>query len=157
MRNVEKTADHRAKWMKIYKVKCTPIYVLPVSTSLKFHPVSVYDQFLDTVHFVTSAPNDHEITLNPARSNVSHVLLVSPSVKFQFFSLCGQPLFELQAILKKSASNDPKWPWNLQGHRYSRYVLIMSPSPIFSLHFTPRPLAFESQANLRQVQQMTPK
>ncbi len=40
-------------------------------------------------------------------------------------------LFELQAILRQVHRMTPKWPWTLQGPRYTTYVLLVSQSPKF--------------------------
>ena len=51
------------------------------------------------------------------------------------FCSTASHFLELWAILRKSAPNEPTWPWTLQGQRYPiyMYVLLVSPSPRF--HF----------------------
>ncbi len=39
--------------------------------------------------------------------------------------------FEVQAILRQVHRMTPKWPQTLQSHRYTTYVLLVSPSPKF--------------------------
>ncbi len=50
-----------------------------------------------------------------------------------------------------------KWPWNLQGQRYSIYMFTVTPDLKISHHFSLRTLVFELQPTLSEVHQTTPK
>ncbi len=94
------------------------------------------------------------MTLNLARSNVPHilVLLLSLSLNVSLFH-SEAAVFKMQAILKNSAPNDPKWCWTIQGLMYPIHVFLIS--NIFdyqvSLHLTQRHASFNIQAILIQA------
>ncbi len=60
-----------------------------------------------------------KMTLNITRWKVSHVLQVSPSPKFQPFSLYDRPFWGWRLSLNQVQQMTPKWPWPLQGQIYN--------------------------------------
>ncbi len=83
----------------------------------------------------------HQITSNWPWSLQGHMYPIYPKVICTpytcYYYQCSlrfalQPaIFELQAILKQVHWMTSKWPWTLQGQRYTTYVLLVSPSPKF--------------------------
>ncbi len=87
-----------------------PIYGLLVSTSVKFHSVSLYDQhFWVRGHFETSAPIKWpQIDLEPykVKSPYMCIKLLSSSLKFPSVSLYGQLFSRYRPFWNKST----EWP-----------------------------------------------
>ena len=107
-----------------YKVKVTPRYVLLVSLSPKFHSILLYGQpFSSYMPFWTSVTNDSKNKLNPTRSNVPHtyVARIPDSLISVRFAL-RPDVFEIKPFWEKSAANDPKWHWTIQGQMYPMHM-----------------------------------
>ncbi len=65
-----------------------------------------------------------------------YTLPVNPKPKSKSVSLCIQPYFELQIILRQAYRMTSKWPWPLQGQGYPicLYDVLVRPSPkLFSI------------------------
>ncbi len=72
--------------------------------------------------------------------------------------LALQPvIFELQAISRQIHRMTPKWPWILNGQRYSIYMLQLPLSPKFQSDLLYDQLFSRYRPFLRHVHRMTPK
>ncbi len=90
-----------------------PICVLLVSTSLKFHFLSLFDQPFSRYRQIEASPlNDPKITLNLAKSNTSRMYYCCPRVsKVQSFSLYSQPFSSYMPFWDK-CTESPKMTLN---------------------------------------------
>ncbi len=133
-----------------------PIYVLLVSTSNKFHSISLCELFSSYRPFWEKCtewpPNDLEYYMLIC---TPYVLLVSLIPKFNSVSLYNQPFLRYRA----SSDKLTEWPQNdLESYKVkcTAYMYNYSPWVLNSLRFALRPTVFEIQAILRQVHRMTP-
>ena len=66
-------------------------------------------------------------------------------------------VFELRPNFWKSAPNDPKWPWHVQGQKYQYACYIHPWGPNFRPCFTLRQAVFELRATFRKSAPNDPK
>ena len=119
----ETSALKDSKMIKPYKVKATPYFLLLISTSPKFHPVSLYDEAL-----LSYRPFWEKCTEWP-QNNLEHyklkctpyVLLVSMIPKFHTVLLYGHPFWDI-GHFETRAPNDPKLTLNPIRSNYPIYV-----------------------------------
>ena len=122
------------KWprndLEHYQVKCIQYMCCWYPWVLNFSPFcSTASRFWVTSHFETSVPNDPQMTLNPTRSNVPHICVISIH-ESQFslsFTLWHNPFSSYRPFWDKCT----EWPQTLQGQRHTTYVLLVSPIPKF--------------------------
>ena len=135
------------------------IYMLPVSTSPRFYPVSLYDKlFISYRPFLEKCTEWPQNDLEHYKLKCTlHVLFVSLVPKFHSVLLYGQPflrymasflrqvpraIFEIQAILRQVHWMTSNWPWTLQGQITLSSITTLHESQI-PLSFALRPAVFE--------------
>ena len=101
----------------------------------KFSSVSLYDEpFLSygpifgKVHRMT--PND--LDMFKVKNTNMHVTYTPEAQIFVLFAL-RSAVFELWRNFQKSAPNDHKWPWHVQGQKYQYACYIHPRGPCFCL------------------------
>ena len=108
-------------------------------------------------HFVIKAPNDSQMTLNTIWSKAPHICSTTtgPLIPnfIPFHSTVSR--FRVTGCLKELCKMATKWPWTLQGQRYSH---VCPTTEVPNLNWYRSTAShFELQVILRQVHWMTPK
>ncbi len=83
------------------------------SVSLYDKPILNYGPIFGNVHQMT--PND--LDMFKIKNTDMHVTYTSKAQSFVRFAL-RQAVLELRPNFWKSAPNDPKWSWHVQGQKY---------------------------------------
>ena len=133
-----------------------PIYVLPVSTSPKFHSVSLYDNPFWSYRpfWEKSAPKSPQMTFNTTNSNVPLMCYLGP----WFPNFTPYPSTAISLRYRALWYKCTEWPQNdLEPYKVkcTPYMYTLPESQI-SLCFALRPAVFEIQAILKKVHRMTP-
>ncbi len=124
------------KWPQMtstYSRSKIPSCMLHTPPRHKFSSVSLYDKpFLNygpifgKVHRMT--PND--LDMFKVKNTNIHVIYTPEAQIFVHFAL-RWAVFELRPYFPKSAPNDPKWPWHVQGKKYQHACYIQPRGPNF--------------------------
>ncbi len=102
--------------------KC-PRFQISLTDFTMFHCKTVVSQ-LDL--FETSAPNDSKMTLHPRRSQMPQLCVTGvPESQHSVLFLLQPAVPSYKPFLRQL--NDPKWPWTLQGHRFSMQLMFQGP------------------------------
>ena len=144
--------------LKPDKVKCTP-YVLLVFVIPNFHCVLLYDQQFSRYRlFWDKCTEWPQNDLEPYKVKLPYTCICITTLRESQISLqfaLRPSVLKLQAILRQVHRMTPKWPWRLQGQRYTTYELLASPSPKFC-PFCSTPSGFHDIA-LFIIPQLTPQ
>ncbi len=107
-----------------------PIYVLLVSTSPKFHPLTSCCWVGPCWEKFTEWP---QIDLEPYKVKLPCICITSvPDSKISLRFALQPSIFETQAILIQVHWMTPKWPWALQVQIYPIYLLLVQRIPNFT-------------------------
>ncbi len=133
--NIRKVHRMTPNDLDMFKVKNTNMHV----TMLHTHPrpklssVSLYDEpflrygpIFGKVHQMTQS----DLDMFKINNNNLHVIFTPKAQIFVRFTLWWV-VFKLRANFRKSAPNDPKWPWHVQGQKYQHACYIRPRGPIF--------------------------
>ncbi len=121
------------------------------SVSLYDEPFLSYGAIFGKEHRMT--PNDLNM-FNVKNTNM-HATYTPEDQIFVPFAL-RWAVFELQPNIRKSAPNDPKWPWHVQGKKYQNACYIQPWGPNFR-PFRSTISRFELWANFRKSAPNDPK
>ena len=110
-----------------------------------------YGPIFGKVHRMT--PND--LDMFKVKNTNMHVTYTPEAQIFVRFAL-RWAVFELRPYFRKSAPNDPKWPWHVQGQKYQHACYIHPWAQIF-VRFALRWAVFELRANFRKSAPNDPK
>ncbi len=118
--------------MSRYRVTPAPFSSKSTLNDPNFRPFPcTMSRFWVTAQFSEKCTKWPQMTLTCSRSKYQHACYIHPEAQIFVRLALRWALFELRPNFGKSAQNDPKWPWHVQGQKYKHVCYIHAWGPNF--------------------------